>query len=339
MKLVLRRGVVLDASPCDEGAEQRLVVEVAGEGEREAVCDTGLLGSCRTGDEVILNTQASALALGSGGFDIVHANLTRGLDGAGEPGAHVMKLNYTPLQHAVRPVEEDGGDAGSARGPVAACLLHGQLAPLAWAFAQEAPQSSLGLVQGAGGALPGNHSRTVADLRGRGLLAGFITASPSYGGELEAMTVAGALAHGFGSLGWDAAVCAPGPGIIGSASRLGNGALAAADALNVAVAIGCEAVLVPRLSDGDPRERHRGLSHHARTVAELTLGDVVAAWPAGRQPEDLGALRLQEAQADLEGYAASGLPATTMGRSIDDDPAFFAAPLAAGTVLAGLARG
>ena len=136
-----------------------------------------------------------------------------------------------------------------------------------------------------------------------------------------------------------AAVCAPGPGIIGSASRLGNGALAAADALNVAVAIGCEAVLVPRLSDGDPRDRHRGLSHHARTVAELTLGDVVAAWPAGRQPEELGALRLQEAHADLDGYAASGLPATTMGRGIEDDPAFFAAPLAAGAVLAGLARG
>ena len=102
MKLVLRRGVVLDASPCDEGAEQRLVVEVAGEGEREAVCDTGLLGSCRTGDEVILNTQASALGLGSGGFDIVHANLTRGLDGAGEPGARCPQLQLARLRQPRR---------------------------------------------------------------------------------------------------------------------------------------------------------------------------------------------------------------------------------------------
>ena len=46
------------------------------------------------------------LGLGSGGFDIVHVNLTRGLDGSGAEGAHVMKLNYTSLQHAVHPVEE-----------------------------------------------------------------------------------------------------------------------------------------------------------------------------------------------------------------------------------------
>jgi hypothetical protein len=36
----------------------------------------------------------------------------------------------------------------------------------------------------------------------------------------------------------------------------------------------------------------------------------------------------------LESYAASGLPTTTMGRSIEEDPDFFAAALAAGAVLA-----
>lgn len=337
MRLVLRRGVVLDAAECAEGAEQRLVVEVEGAGEHAAVCDTGLHGPCRAGDEVIVNTQASELGLGSGGFDIVHVNLTRGLGGAGLPGAHVMKLNYSSLQHAVSPVEEGGGDEGEARGPVAACILHGQLAPLAWAFAEAAPGAALGLVQGAGGALPGNHSRTVAELRSRGLLSGFITVAPAYGGELEAMTLAGALAHGFGRLGWRAAVCAPGPGIIGSASRYGNGALAAADALNVAVAIGCPAVLAPRISDGDPRERHRGISHHTRTVAALAPAGVVTAWPEGRAPGGAEGLLVRESAADLQGYAGSGLPLTTMGRNIDEDPAFFAAALAAGSLLADMA--
>ncbi len=37
---------------------------------------------------------------------------------------------------------------------------------------------------------------------------------------------------------------------------------------------------------------------------------------------------------DLDGYAASGLPARTMGRTIEEDPLFFAAPLAAGRALA-----
>ena len=40
---------------------------------------------------------------------------------------------------------------------------------------------------------------------------------------------------------------------------------------------------------------------------------------------------------DLGGYAASGLPASTMGRDLDEDPLFFAAALAAGAALAAAA--
>ena len=71
------------------------------------------------------------LALGSGGFDVVHVNLTRGLGGAGEPGAHVMKLNYSSLQHAVHPVEGEELRIPLDR-PAAVFGLHGQLAPIAW---------------------------------------------------------------------------------------------------------------------------------------------------------------------------------------------------------------
>jgi hypothetical protein len=41
---------------------------------------------------------------------------------------------------------------------------------------------------------------------------------------------------------------------------------------------------------------------------------------------------------DLEAYAASGLSARTMGRTIAQDPLFFAAALAAGAGLAGAVR-
>jgi hypothetical protein len=41
---------------------------------------------------------------------------------------------------------------------------------------------------------------------------------------------------------------------------------------------------------------------------------------------------------DLSGYAASGLPAETMGRGLGEDPLFFAAALAGGSVLAGLSE-
>ena len=59
-----------------------LMVEVGGE-QRPAWADVTLVGEVEVGDEVVVNTQARDLGLGSGGFDIVHVNLSRGLLGAG----------------------------------------------------------------------------------------------------------------------------------------------------------------------------------------------------------------------------------------------------------------
>ena len=95
--LKLRRGVVVDTDP--------LTVQIDGE-RRPAWADSAMVGEVADGDEVVVNTEAADLGLGSGGFDVVHLNLTRGLDGPGPAaGEHVMKLNYTSLQHPVEPVE------------------------------------------------------------------------------------------------------------------------------------------------------------------------------------------------------------------------------------------
>jgi hypothetical protein len=332
--LSLRRGTVAAAG--NPGAPmQELEVEVAGE-RRRALADTGLVGRAEVGDEVVVNVAAVDLGLGSGGFDVVHANLSRGLDAAAIPGAHVMKLNYTSLQHPVAPVEGEELRLPVGR-PVAVCGLHGQLAPLAWAFGQAAPEARLGYVQTAGGALPGRLSRTVPQLRDRGLLAGHVTAAPSYGGEEEAISVPGALHHGLVQAGWDAAVCAPGPGILGSASALGHGGIQALDSAHAALALGCPALVVARMSSADPRERHRGVSHHTLTVLELLLGPVTVVLPEGEDVDELqlrGKHEIRREPADLDGYRETGLPARTMGRTLDEDPAFFAASLAAGRALA-----
>jgi len=164
---------------------------------------------------------------------------------------------------------------------VAVLALHGQLAPVAWAFMQALPDARLGYVQTEGGALPGGHSRTVRALREQGLLAGHLTAGAAFGGEAEAITTAGALHHGLGALGWDGAVCGPGPGIVGCGSALGHGGLSALDSAHVALALGCEALLVARMSSGDARARHRGISHHTLAVLDLLLAPVTVALPAG----------------------------------------------------------
>ena len=288
--LRLKRATVLNAGP--PGAmEQRLAIQVDGE-RRTAIADIGLVGSSQAGDEVIVNVEAVELGLGSGGSDIVHVNLSRGLDGEGTPRAHVMKLNYTSLQHAVTPVEEGDADATPdppslpIGRPVGVLALHGQLAPLAWAFAQARPGARLGYVQTAGGALPGGHSCTVRDLREDGLLAGHLTAGPAFGGaDGEAITTAAALHHGLVALGWEAAVAGPGPGILGSGSALGHGGLQALDSAHTALALGCPTLLVARMSSTDLRARHRGLSHHTHTVLELLLAAVAVAVPAGERIE------------------------------------------------------
>src|ERR1700689_711999 len=73
--------------------EQRLVIGLVGASQsaqpgkrREAIADVGLVGLSEVGDEVIVNVQALDLGLGSGGFDVVHVNLTRGLGGERDLG-------------------------------------------------------------------------------------------------------------------------------------------------------------------------------------------------------------------------------------------------------------
>jgi hypothetical protein len=345
-RLKLRRGVVVSVDP--------LEVEVGGE-RRRAWADEVLLGEMREGDEVVVNTTALDLGLGSGGFDVVHVNLTRGLDGGAEGDAHVMKLNYTSLQHPVEPVElsvarfesspaddkgttERGGRDSNPRPSACVLPLHGHLAPAVWAAVEAAPGLKVGYVQTGGGALPGSLSRDVKELRERGLLAGHITAVPAYGGEHEALSTVGALDAIAVELGWDAVIIGPGPGIIGSDTTYGHGGMAALDSAHAALSLGLPTLISPRLSSSDPRDRHRGLSHHSCTVFELLLAPVDIVLPE-EATEIISALeggrhRLHSVSVDLEGYGVSGLPSNTMGRSLEEDPLFFAAPLAAGTFLA-----
>lgn len=338
-RLKLRRAVVVSADP--------LEVEVEGK-RRRAWADEVLLGEMREGDEVVVNTAALDMSLGSGGFDVIHVNLTRGLESGVEGDAHVMKLNYTSLQHPVEPAERQAVGVIPAIGgkvpppPVLVLPLHGHLAPATWAAAQAAPGLRVGYVQTGGGALPGSLSRDVKQLREAGLLCGHITAAPAYGGEHEALSTVGALDAAANELGWDAILVGPGPGIIGSDTAYGHGGMAALDNAHAALSLNLPTLISPRLSSSDPRDRHRGLSHHTRTVLDLLLAPVTVVLPEG-ESEIAATLEplshdVQAVPSDLKGYVATDLPTTTMGRSLQDDPLFFAAPLAAGTHLARVAR-
>ena len=73
MPLSLRRGTVTAIVEELDGLAR---IEVDGEA---CVAYPRLTGPVEVGDDVLVNVQARELGLGSGGFDVLHANLTRGL--------------------------------------------------------------------------------------------------------------------------------------------------------------------------------------------------------------------------------------------------------------------
>src|ERR671922_123989 len=151
-----------------------------------------LTGLVEIGDEVLVNVQARELELGSGGFDVLYANLTRGLGGEPDSGAHVMTLPYTPLQSAAAHVEEDGPLAETLDGlPVICCSLHSQVAP---ARAGLGRGHRVAYVQVGGGALPVSLSDAVRELKQAGLIEVAVAASPCVDGDVQAVTPASALA-------------------------------------------------------------------------------------------------------------------------------------------------
>jgi hypothetical protein len=301
----LRRGSVTAVLERHEGLVRAEVDGVA------CVAYPSLTGPVALGDEVLVNVQARELGLGSGGFDVLHANLTRGLDLAPEPGAHVMKLPYTPAQVAVRHAEEDAPLADSLDGmPVVCCSLHSQVAPVCAALAG----LRVAYVQLPGGALPVALSDAVRALKERGLVGVAVAAGACVDGDVQCVTAASALAWAKAE-GHDVTVCAIGPGIVGTATSLGHGGLAAAEAANAASALGGRPIVAARVSGADERERHRGVSHHTRAVLDLCLGDVAVA---------------EEAHAAGWREACEGLPLSHMGRGPEEDASFFAAAYAAG---------
>ena len=73
MPLGLRRGSV---TAIGERHDRLIRLEVDG---IECVAYPRLTGEVEVGDDVVVNEQARLLELGSGGFDVLYANLTRGL--------------------------------------------------------------------------------------------------------------------------------------------------------------------------------------------------------------------------------------------------------------------
>ncbi|HUZ51736.1 MAG TPA: DUF3866 family protein [Streptosporangiaceae bacterium] len=359
-----------------------LDVTVAGTQVR-ALAYPRLTGQPEIGDTVLLNTGALDLGLGTGGYALVVAVPDRLPPDSTEPG-HLVKARYTPLQATVLGADEQGSayhdilrEADSLDGiPVVVADLHSALpAVLAAYFAQRlalagpggqpapgpdspapgpaspapGPDGRVVYVMPDGGALPIWFSRTAAALREIGWLAGTITVGQAFGGDLEAVTLHSGLLAARHVLGAELVVVSQGPGNLGTGTRWGFSGVAAGEAVNAAAVLGGRPVASLRISEADPRERHRGISHHSLTAygrVALARADVVVPDLPGdfgaevaAAAEPLGS-RHTLVRVGVDGLrevlAGCPVPLSTMGRGLDADLAYFLAAAAAGRHAAAL---
>jgi hypothetical protein len=293
---------------------------------------TDLTGPVDVGDQVVVNTTAVDLGLGTGGWHVVHWNLSRAVFDQRGPG-HIMKMRYTSLQSDTGALEEHQGPLSTGvphlRGvPVLVGSLHSQLGTAASVVAHLRPGTRVSYVMTDGAALPLALSDLVADLCDRQLLTGTITAGQAFGGQAEAVSVPSALQIAVEVQQADLIVCIMGPGVVGTGTALGTTALETASILSFAHQLGATPIAIVRASSGDARPRHRGISHHTVTALGLTAPPVdvpvpsellalaQAALPRHRivpiEPVDVVAV-----------LADAGLRVTTMGRGPADDPLSF----------------
>lgn len=308
-------------------------------GAARAYVLTDLIGDVAVGDDVVCNTTAVEWGLGTGGWHVVHWNLSRRSWRRKGPG-HIMKLRYTSLQADTGSAEEHLEDLPTTLDglPVVVCSVHSQVPCVAVALKAADPTARLVYVMTDGASLPLVFSDLVAAMREKGLLDATVTAGHAFGGDLEAVTIPSALALARHQLHADAVVVGMGPGVVGTDTTLGTTAVEVATILDTAAALGGRPVMCLRVSEGDQRERHRGVSHHSRTVLDLVHAPVtVAAHPLLGARGRVDAIEVDEPDtpALLE---ARGLRVTTMGRGPDEDRAFFQAAGAAGALAARLLR-
>ncbi|MHB8840414.1 MAG: DUF3866 family protein [Candidatus Aquicultor sp.] len=350
MMLTLKRAKVTEIKSKRPGFIEASV-DVDGS-HHKAICYSGLVGDVRPGDDVIVNTTAVDLDLGTGGYHFILWNLSKD-SVASQSDGHIMKLRYTPLQIKCLAAEEENSpyhkvlkDVASIENmPVIVGTLHSQLPAAAVMVKELLPSAKIAYIMTDGAALPLAFSRLVAELKGTGSIDATITSGHAFGGDIEAINIFSALAAAKYAVAADVAIVCMGPGIVGSNTRLGFTGMEQGQVINAVNGLKGTPIAIPRISFADKRERHVGISHH--TVTALTIAAVsrsIVTIPemdrgkANTINDQIIKERLDHAHTIARvsaGMVISVLKSknilpTTMGRTLDQDPEFFMAAGAAG---------
>lgn len=304
-----------------------------------------MTGSVDIGNEVVLNTTAVELSLGTGGYHFVILNLNK-LASNMTPGGHIMKLRYTPMQVKVDSVEEQDSKLHDKINefkslenlPVVVGTLHSMLTPFAASYKRHNPNKKLVYIMTDGASLPIYLSKNVENLKNKKLIDDTITIGNAFGGDYECINIYSALITAKEVLNADAVFVSMGPGIAGTGTKYGFTGIEQGPILDAVKKLGGNPIAIPRISFADKRDRHVGISHHSITVLSEIV-NVNVNIPIGIEDKDkleyvnkqIEKNNLQEKHNivyikpgntfdDLRYY---GLKVKSMGRNYEQDSEFF----------------
>lgn len=318
--------------------------------DSKAICYKSYVPDIFEADDVLLNTTANELNLGTGGYDFVIANLSRP-EVSSKVSGHIIKMPYTPMQLECLSVEEQSSEfhktfenIESLDGmSVIVGSLHSQLAPIAAMINLLNSDLKVAYIMTDGAALPISFSKTVKELSG--CLEKTITCGNAFGGDIEAVNIYTALLAAKYVAHADIAIVIMGPGVKGTGTKFGFSAIEQGWILDAVNNLNGYPIFAPRIHFKDTRDRHKGLSHHSLTVLSkiaTTPANIVISkttseiqdfihnqlgWVLDKRKHNLHIIdgsRTKEALDNL------GIKPMTMGRGYEEEKEFFETAGAAG---------
>ncbi|GAB6139168.1 DUF3866 family protein [Halanaerobaculum tunisiense] len=348
-----REGQVLEILEEDSAVTK---VELLVEGQnRKAINYNQLTGPISRGDQVVVNTTAVSLDLGTGGWDFVL--WIKGCKSELQEQGHIMKLRYTPYQLQTCSLAEEESPHYQAmqaftsleQTPVVVGTLHSMLPAIVTMARARKSKLKIAYIMTDGAALPIKFSNLVDYLTEVNLIDATITSGHAFGGDLEAVNIYSALIGAYQVVNADLIVVTMGPGIVGTGTKYGFSGTEQADILHAVTALAGRAIAVPRVSFAATRERHYGLSHHSQTnLGELTLVECILGLPklaaAKREllRQQVAASGLAEQHQIIYQSGAEIIPElqkldcnlTTMGRDLEEAKEYFITAGIAGKIAA-----
>lgn len=304
-----------------------------------------LTGEVNIGDEVVLNTTAVELSLGTGGYHFVISNLNN-MESNFTPGGHIMKLRYTPLQIKVDAVEEQESPYHDAieefesleNMPVVVGTLHSMLTPFVASYKRNNPSKKLVYIMTDGASLPIYLSKNVDTLKNKKLIDSTITIGNAFGGDYECINIYTALITAKEILKADVIFVSMGPGIAGTGTKYGFTGIEQGPILDAVKKLKGMPIAIPRVSFADKRDRHMGISHHSLTVLNDIVNVEVNIPITTYEDENLDVVKRQIETKELdnkhhivyinnknteEDLNYFGLSVRSMGRNYQQDKEFF----------------